>query len=234
MKSKGFSIGFIFLVLLVCTTCTKEEALLTPDGETSSLKSAQVNSSEEIIYLESLIDDIESMVEEGLLSAGNGNALIVKIKNAIKSHENCNTTAASNQLGALINQLEAFVKSGILTEGQGELLITTAENGVVLLNPLINTTWDFLVIFEDISSWNADVTFYADGTTRYDEPATPGLYLSFGTWSMDCNTLYYIMDSSDPVGTAYHFTGTLSGNTMSGTCTFPNRIGPFTWTATLK
>jgi hypothetical protein len=42
MKSKGFSIGIIFLVLMVCTTCTKDEALLTPDGELSALKSAPV------------------------------------------------------------------------------------------------------------------------------------------------------------------------------------------------
>jgi len=232
MKSKVFSIGTIFLVLMVCTTCTKDEALLTPEGEPSALKSAHVNSSEEIVYLESLIEGIESMVEEGLLSKGNSNALIVKIKNAIKSHENCNTTAASNQLGALINQLEAFVKNGILTEEQGEFLITTAENGIVLLNPLINTTWDFLVIFSETSYWHADVTFYADGTTRYDEPASPGLYLSFGTWSMECNILYYIMDSSDPVGIAYHFTGTLSGNTMNGTYTWIDE--PKHWTATLK
>ena len=43
MKTKGFSIGIIFLVLLVCTTCTKDEALLTPDGENSALKGAKVN-----------------------------------------------------------------------------------------------------------------------------------------------------------------------------------------------
>jgi hypothetical protein len=230
MKTKGFSIGIIFLVLMVCTTCTKDEALLTPDGEPSALKSAQVNHGEEINYLLSLIEDIESMVEEGSLNKGNGNALIVKIKNAIKSHKNCNTTAASNQLGALINQLEAYVKSGILTEGQGELLITKVENGIVLLNPLVNTTWDFIISYSETSFWHADVTFYADGTTRYDEPATPGLYLTFGTWSMECNVLYYILEPSWP--NHYHFTGTLSGNTMSGTWTWGDELKP--WTATLK
>jgi hypothetical protein len=39
MRTKGFSIGIIFLVLMVCTTCTKDEVLLTPDGESSVLKS---------------------------------------------------------------------------------------------------------------------------------------------------------------------------------------------------
>jgi hypothetical protein len=42
MKNKGFSIGIVFLVLLVCTTCTKDEVLLTPEGEPSALKGALV------------------------------------------------------------------------------------------------------------------------------------------------------------------------------------------------
>lgn len=233
MKIKVFGFGIFILALMVCTTCTKDEAILTQEGEPSALKSAQVNSGEEINYLLSLIEDIESMVEVGLLSKGNGNALIVKINNAIKSHENCNTIAASNQLGALINQLEAFVNDGILAEEQGELLITSAEYGIVLLNPLINTTWDFIVNYSETGFWHADVTFYADGTTRYDEPAVPGLYLNFGTWSLECNTLYYILDYSERHEYWYHFTGTLSGNTMSGTCTF-TPDWTFTWTATLK
>ena len=60
----------------------EREILNDPDTEinSSQLKSTQVNSSEEINYLWSLIEDIESMVEEELLSEGNGNALIVKIK----------------------------------------------------------------------------------------------------------------------------------------------------------
>ncbi len=41
MRTKGFSIGIIFLVLLVCTTCTKDEVLLTPDGENAQLKAAK-------------------------------------------------------------------------------------------------------------------------------------------------------------------------------------------------
>ena len=236
---KKSTLLLVFLLSLFLVNCEKVdpkmEILTDPDTEinSSQLKSAQVNSCGEMIYLNSLIEDIESMVGVGSLNKGNGNALIVKIKNAMKSVEKCNTTAASNQLSALINQLEAFVKNGILEPVPGALLITRAENGIDMLK-LINTTWDFLVIFEDNSSWHADVTFYPDGTTRYDEPADPGTYLSFGTWSIEGNILYYIMDSSDPVGTAYHFTGTLSCNTMNGTYTFPGWIGPFTWTATLK
>lgn len=42
MKFKGFSIGIIFLEFMVCTTCTKDEILPTPDGESSALKTAPV------------------------------------------------------------------------------------------------------------------------------------------------------------------------------------------------
>jgi hypothetical protein len=42
MKTKEFSIGITFLVLLLCTACTKDEVLPAPDGESSALKSAKV------------------------------------------------------------------------------------------------------------------------------------------------------------------------------------------------
>ena len=43
MKTNGFSIGIIFLVLLVCTTCSKDEALIAPEGESYALKNALVD-----------------------------------------------------------------------------------------------------------------------------------------------------------------------------------------------
>lgn len=43
MKTRGFSNGFILLVLaLVCTTCTKDDAFFSPDGEESLLKAAKI------------------------------------------------------------------------------------------------------------------------------------------------------------------------------------------------
>lgn len=238
MKKLFVLLVFFFSLFLVNCEKVDPEMEILSDPETevksSQLKSSQVYSFEEINSLLALIENIISMIEEGLLSEGNGNALIVKIKNAIKSLEKCNTTAANNQINAFINQSEAFVRNGILTEEQGELLITAAEDGIVLLISLKNTTWDFVVWYSETGFWHADVTFYADGTTYYYEAAPNGqIFIEYGTWSMDCNTLYYILDSSDP-GPWYHFTGTLSGNTMSGTCTFPAPWGPFTWTATLK
>ena len=43
MKMKGFSLAFFLLLLAaLCTTCTKDEAYLTPEGELSALKKASL------------------------------------------------------------------------------------------------------------------------------------------------------------------------------------------------
>ena len=68
MKSKGFSIGIIFLVLMVCTTCTKDEDLLTPDGESSALKKASITLNVPVDY---------STIQAAVDAAGNGGIIMV-------------------------------------------------------------------------------------------------------------------------------------------------------------
>jgi uncharacterized protein Usg len=64
MKMKGFSITIIFLLLaVICTTCTKDEALLTPEGEHSVLKKAK---SSNYIPGEDITLQLRSDLEEGL------------------------------------------------------------------------------------------------------------------------------------------------------------------------
>lgn len=93
-----------------------------------------------------------------------------------------------------------------------------------------NTTWDVL-IHNFSGSWHADVTFYADGTTKYDEPANPGAYLSYGTWTLTDDKIHWVLDSSVP-SNSYIFDGTVINNTMSGTYTFNSGTQP--WTAVKK
>lgn len=97
---------------------------------------------------------------------------------------------------------------------------------------LDDTTWDFLLIHSSTISWHADVIFYADGTTKYDEPDAPGEYTTYGTWSLTDGELYYDMDSSDPANTAYIFSGTFTEDVMSGTYSFGAETK--TWTAMEK
>ena len=61
------------------------------------------------------------------LSAGNTNALSVKLQAAIASINGGNSTPAINQLQAFINQVNALLLSGRLTAGQAATLIGTAQ-----------------------------------------------------------------------------------------------------------
>jgi|AntRauTorcE11897_2_1112592.scaffolds.fasta_scaffold52124_1 hypothetical protein len=95
---------------------------------------------------------------------------------------------------------------------------------------LDGTMWDFLITYDNGQTANGDVTFNPDGTTLYDEPSSPGTYTSYGTWSLNGNILTYDIDTDTTNNDYYLFTGTLLGNTMSGTATFnPN---PINWSAT--
>jgi hypothetical protein len=90
-----------------------------------------------------------------------------------------------------------------------------------------DTMWD-LTFPRGESQWNADVNFYADGTTLYDEPADPGQFLAEGTYVLDGIDLSYNMDI-EAATDYYLLIGTISGKTMSGTY----GDGEWTWSAVL-
>jgi hypothetical protein len=80
-----------------------------------------------------LIGQIEDLVAAGVLNQGQGNALIVKLQNAIAKFAKGNAKAAASQLQAFINQVEDFVADGILTAEQGVALIMAAEDIVATI-----------------------------------------------------------------------------------------------------
>jgi hypothetical protein len=84
--------------------------VLTPQGATQQLSNT-----------------VNSLVAQGVLSQGNGNALTAKLQAAISSLNNGNASAACNQLQAFINQVQAFINSGKLTPAQGQALIDSAN-----------------------------------------------------------------------------------------------------------
>jgi predicted extracellular nuclease len=73
-----------------------------------------------------LIDDVQMLVDDGVLNDGQGNALTSKLENVLEKLAKGHTNAAANQLGAFINQVEDFVDDGILTVEQGDQLISAA------------------------------------------------------------------------------------------------------------
>jgi hypothetical protein len=54
-----------------------------------------------------------------------------------------------------------------------------------------DSKWDLTFPRDNNRSWNGDVNFYADGTTLYDEPDYPELYLEEGTYVLDGVYLTY-------------------------------------------
>jgi len=82
-----------------------------------------------------LVDDIEALVEAGVLNGGQGNALTVKLLNSLDKIARDQNHAAANQVSAFINQVEDFVTEGILTHDQGAALIAAAEDILDALAP---------------------------------------------------------------------------------------------------
>lgn len=74
-----------------------------------------------------IINQVTDLVTKGVLDSGNGNALIVKLNNAIASLNKGNTTAGDNQLNAFINQTNAFLKSGKLDSTDAQELISEID-----------------------------------------------------------------------------------------------------------
>jgi hypothetical protein len=85
-----------------------------------------------------IITQVTTMVTSGILDSGNGNALIVKLNNAISSLNQGNTTAGDNQLNAFINQTNAFLKSGKLDGADAQELITEIDLAIAaaLVGPI--------------------------------------------------------------------------------------------------
>jgi hypothetical protein len=77
--------------------------------------------------LDLIIVQVNAMVSSGILDSGNGNALIVKLNNAITNINSGNTTAGDNQMNAFINQANAFLKSGKLDSTDVQMLINDID-----------------------------------------------------------------------------------------------------------
>jgi hypothetical protein len=73
--------------------------------------------------IELLRDDVEVLLERGLLTQDQADGLMDKLEAAIASLNGGNTGAACSQLHAFINQVNAFLNAGILPPDEGEALI---------------------------------------------------------------------------------------------------------------
>lgn len=83
--------------------------------------------------IDTLIAKVQALVNNGVLDAGNGNALISKLDNAKKKLMSGQPAVAINMMQAFINQVNAFSGSQ-LTPAQAQELITDANAIIAALN----------------------------------------------------------------------------------------------------
>ena len=77
---------------------------------------------------ELLIDQVEALVNTGVLNKGQGEALIKKLEVALKHLDRDDVNAAIRTLEGFINQVNAFVSAGGLSQSEGNRLIDPASN----------------------------------------------------------------------------------------------------------
>ncbi|MCE7054112.1 fibronectin type III domain-containing protein [Algoriphagus sp. AGSA1] len=94
---------------------------------------------------------------------------------------------------------------------------------------LENTSWKLTTSYPDANDFKiiAQVDFYADQTTKFDEMDLPmhcpGCYIAYGSWSLDGNNLTYIWEGDDPENSTYIYNGVVEGMSISGTYTHSNK-----------
>jgi hypothetical protein len=80
---------------------------------------------EEIIG--NLISYIEELINQGVLNAGQGNSLIVKLDQALKQLEKAKTKQAIKAINAFINEVNSLYMEGVLPEETANQLVEDAE-----------------------------------------------------------------------------------------------------------
>jgi predicted outer membrane repeat protein len=85
-----------------------------------------------------IINQVTNLVTNGILDSVNGNALIVKLNNAITSLNSGNTIAGDKQMDAFINQTNAFLKSGKLDSTDAQALVSDIDLAIAaaLVSPI--------------------------------------------------------------------------------------------------
>lgn len=216
----------VFSLLMLFTGCNKDDE---PELLAPTVTSGTTSANAEITYTTIKINgNVSSEGGSEINSRG-----VCWSTNQNPTINDNRTSETTNTFTSTISDLVANTAYYFRVYATNSIGTSYGEEQTFSTLTLDDTTWDFLIIHSSTNSWHADVTFNSDGTTVYDEPISPETWLFNGTWSLNGNILTYDMDSSDDPATddnTYQFTGTLSGNTMSGTYTLGTEIK--SWSAT--
>ena len=224
MKKSLLTILLLNFVLL--QSCTKETPI--PAKVTPTLTISEIPDSDVTFTSLSLNGNVnpekETVVERGVCYSTNPDPKVT-----------------DNKLTALTNTFKIEVKDlAVNTKYYFRVYVTTSTETIYSkeqtknTRSLAGTTWNVAFVHYNANStvnWNADVTFNANGTTKYDEPANPGMYLMLGTYMVTGNSIDYKMGPPNDPG--YNLIGKVNGKAMSGTYG-GSPTKPNTWSATPK
>jgi len=223
MKNLFLHLTVLLFIFFAAVGCSDDESTIDkPNVEiTSTEQDAEITFTTIKISGNVISDEGSEITARGVCWNTNSNPTI----------EDNKTEESTNSFTSLIENLTANTTYYFRVYATNSSGTGYSEETMYSTSTLDNTVWDFLLIHDSNTSWHADVTFNTDGSTVYDEPANPGDYTVYGTWSLNGNTLTYNADTSSTSDPDYYiFTGTLSGNTMSGTYTWD--VQDKNWTAT--
>jgi hypothetical protein len=145
--------------------------------------------------------------------------------------EDNTTIAANDNINILVENLTANTTYYFRLFAISNNEIHYGENITLSTLSFENSNWKFSTTYPPNNyTIESTINFFADGTTKFDEIGPgQGFFITYGTWSLNGNTLTYIWEGNDPNISTYVYTGTLSGTTMQGTFTHPS--APGTWSA---
>ncbi len=222
-------LNHFFLALLMISTlsCSNDE---TVDAPVTSIP--VINSETTVGNSEVTLTTIK--ISGKVISNGNSEVTsrgVCWSKNPNPTINDNKINEASNTFSTTITNLTANTKYYFRVFAINDLGISYGPDQSFSTLSLSDTVWKFSTHYtQNQYTIDSKINFYADGTTKFDEIGPgQGYFITYGTWSLNGNTLTYIWEGNDPANSTYVYTGTLSGMGISGTFTHPSSSG--TWDA---
>ena len=222
---KQLKVSLIIIAIAIFMSCDKEDSNI---GKTPSIMNSPETISSEITYTSFKVkgeintEEGENVTERGVCWSTNPNPTIND--NKLISENNIFDLTINNLNSNKTYHFRSYAKNKI---GVGYGMVQSTQT-----LSLENTVWKFTSVYSPTNFIiESTINFYSDGTTKFDEIGPgQGYFITYGTWTLNGNSLTYKWNSTDPNNPEYLYTGTLSGMTMSGIFTHPTIPG--TWTAT--
>lgn len=152
------------------------------------------------------------------------------INNKSSETENIFTTSITDLIANTTYYYKTYAISSLGTIYGEEMSFNTLS--------LDNTDWNLDTVYPPTNFIiYSSLNLYGDGTTKFDEldlpGQAPGVFITYGSWSLDGNDFTYIWEGNDINNSTYIYTGTISGLEMSGIYTHSSAPSG-TWSTTLQ